>query len=134
MRLALVGARYAESTAQLGDTLAGLSVNLSTLDLRWGYRADLGVRWALAPALVGQLGQFSGRGFGVDRRQTPVVPWRAAGIGVDLTYRLGGRWLTLLAVDALLPFERTEFTLNRTSVHQPAALVGSAQWGVVFEL
>jgi hypothetical protein len=128
------GSQYLDRPAERKGTRGWLTVDLATVDLRIGWRMQPRERWELVPAASLEFGRFSGEGHSVEARETPRFAWGAAGLGAALEVRLGTSWLVVGEADALVPFQRTQFTLNHTTLHRPAPVGGVARLGIAFEV
>jgi hypothetical protein len=133
LRLSALGTQYLERTAEAENTTGWLTVELATLDLRAGWRLQPGGRWEFVPTASIELGQFSGSGQNVDFKETPRFAWGAAGLGGTLEFRLARSWLVVGQADALVPFRRTQFTVNHQTLHRPAQVEGVVRIGIAYE-
>jgi hypothetical protein len=133
LRVSVLGTQYLQSTAQRDDSAGYLNVDLVSADLRIGWRLEPGPRWEFVPTASVEVGQFSGSGQDVEIQQTPRFAWAAGGLGGTLGFRLARRWLVDGEADVLVPFQRTQFTLNHVTFHQPAQVEGVFRLGIVYE-
>jgi hypothetical protein len=127
--LELSGAGYARREAWLLGESTGLVTDFMTADLRFSWRTRLTPRWVLGPTATLQVGEFSAHGIEIEGEPASRVSWAAAGVGELLAFRITRSWSLVEQADLLLPFGRSHFNVDGTTVHRPAPVVGAVRLG-----
>lgn len=81
-----------------------------------------------------ELGQLSGEASGVTDPELGKALWIAARAEAALAIRVGAAWHMVPRLGIAIPLQRTEFVLDDTPVHRPAALSLRAGLGMEFSL